>query len=84
VGRGGVSILSNAGFPELIARTSEEYVDIAVELARDRERLATLRHGLRARLLSSPLTDGKGYTAAVEAAFRRMWQTWCEQMTNDK
>jgi predicted O-linked N-acetylglucosamine transferase (SPINDLY family) len=84
VGRGGVSILSNAGLPELIARTPEEYVEIAVGLARDWGRLAQLRRGLRARMLSSPLTDSKGYTAAVEAAFRAMWRTWCGQMTNDK
>jgi predicted O-linked N-acetylglucosamine transferase (SPINDLY family) len=33
VGRGGVSILSNAGLPELIAQTPEEYLAIAVQLA---------------------------------------------------
>jgi predicted O-linked N-acetylglucosamine transferase (SPINDLY family) len=77
VARGGVSILSNAGLPELIARSTEEYVNIAVGLARDHERLAELRRGLRTRMLASPLTDGKGYTAAVEAAFRVMWERWC-------
>ncbi len=79
VGRGGVSILSNVGLPELIAATPENYVTIAVELAGDRVRLTQLRAGLRPRMLASPLLDGKGYTADVEAAFRRMWTTWCGQ-----
>ncbi len=77
VGRGGVSILSNVGLPELIARTPEQYVAIAAALAADRERLAQLRNGLRERMMSSPLMDGKQYAADVEAAFRRMWRTWC-------
>jgi predicted O-linked N-acetylglucosamine transferase (SPINDLY family) len=78
VGRAGVSILSNLGLPKLIARTQEQYVDIAVGWARDVGRLATLRAELRARMDSSPLVDGKQYAADVEAAFRGMWKTWCE------
>jgi predicted O-linked N-acetylglucosamine transferase (SPINDLY family) len=77
VGRGGLSILSNVGLPELVAQSTEQYVEITVRLARDRERLAELRRGLRTRMLASPLTDGKGYTAAVEATFRVMWERWC-------
>ena len=77
MGRGGVSILSNLGLPELIARTPEQYVAIAVEWAGDRARLAGLRAGLRQRMQASPLMDGKQYAADVEDAFRRMWRTWC-------
>ena len=77
VGRGGVSMLSNLGLTELIARTPEEYVAIAVDLAGDRARLAALRGGLRQRMQASPLMDGKQFAADVEAAFRHMWQTWC-------
>jgi protein O-GlcNAc transferase len=78
VGRGGVSILSNVGLPELIAATPEAYVTIAAELAGDRDRLLELRAGLRPRMWCSPLVDGPRYAADVEAAFRRMWRTWCE------
>ena len=77
VGRAGVSILSNVGLPEMIARTPEQYVAIAVEWAGDLGRLARLRSGLRQRMQSSPLMDGKQYAAAVEAALRRAWQAWC-------
>jgi predicted O-linked N-acetylglucosamine transferase (SPINDLY family) len=77
VGRAGVSLLSNVGLPELIAGTPEQYVQIALELATDWKRLAELRSGLRRRMETSPLMDGQTYAADVEAAFRRMWQTWC-------
>jgi predicted O-linked N-acetylglucosamine transferase (SPINDLY family) len=77
VGRGGVSLLSNVGMPELIACTGEEYVEIALGLARDLPALAELRARLRQQLRSSPLMDGPAYAAAVEAAFRTMWRQWC-------
>jgi predicted O-linked N-acetylglucosamine transferase (SPINDLY family) len=78
VGRGGVSILTNLGLPELIAHSPEEYVAIAVELAGNLDRLGALRAGLRQRLLDSPLADGKRYAADVESALRRMWVAWCD------
>jgi predicted O-linked N-acetylglucosamine transferase (SPINDLY family) len=77
VARGGVSILSNVGLPELIARTPEAYVEISVGLARDLPRMARLRGELRGRMLSSPLVDAPAFAADVEAALRRMWHAWC-------
>jgi predicted O-linked N-acetylglucosamine transferase (SPINDLY family) len=77
VGRAGVSILSNVGLPELIAATPDEYVAIAVELSRDRARLAALRGGLRDRMTTSPLMDATRYAADVDATFRSMWTEWC-------
>jgi predicted O-linked N-acetylglucosamine transferase (SPINDLY family) len=77
VGRGGTSILSNVGLHQLIARTPDQYVDIALDSARDPARLASLRSNLRPRLQSSPLMHGKQYAADVEATFRHMWRTWC-------
>ena len=79
VGRGGVSILSNVGLPELIADTPERYATIAKDLAADRARLTQLRAGLRRRLECSPIVDGPRYAADVEGAFRVMWAHWCEQ-----
>src|SRR6185312_14434898 len=52
VGRGGVSILTNVGLPELVSRDSDEYVRICLELARDRSRLNELRASLRAWMQS--------------------------------
>ena len=49
VGRGGLSILSNVGLRELVARDVDEYVQIAAGLAGDLPRLAQLRATLRQR-----------------------------------
>ncbi len=75
--RGGVSILSNVGLPELIAPTEAEYVRIAANLARDTPRLAGMRSTLRQRMQASPLMDALRFARHVEAAFRGMWRTWC-------
>jgi predicted O-linked N-acetylglucosamine transferase (SPINDLY family) len=78
VGRGGRSILSNLGLTERIAFTPDQYVDIAVELAKDSDRMDALRRGLRARVLASPLMDAAGFARDVEAVYRQMWRAWCE------
>jgi predicted O-linked N-acetylglucosamine transferase (SPINDLY family) len=77
VGRGGRSILSNLGLPELIAFTSDQYVQIAIELSGDLDRMDHLRGGLRARMLDSPLMNAEAFARDVEAAYLRMWRAWC-------
>jgi predicted O-linked N-acetylglucosamine transferase (SPINDLY family) len=76
-GRVGVSQLSNLGLTELVGNTTEEYIAVALRLARDLERLSQLRAGLRARLAASPLTDAPRFTRNLEQAYRGMWQEWC-------
>jgi predicted O-linked N-acetylglucosamine transferase (SPINDLY family) len=75
--RVGVSLLSNVGLPELIATTPEEYVAKAVDLARNLEKLQSLRKSLRDMMSRSPLTDAKKFTHHLEEAYRRMWINWC-------
>jgi predicted O-linked N-acetylglucosamine transferase (SPINDLY family) len=77
--RSGASILSNAGLPELIAQAPQEYVRIAVELARDLPRLAAIRAGLRERMKQSPLMDAGRFAQNLEEAYRTMWRRWCDQ-----
>jgi predicted O-linked N-acetylglucosamine transferase (SPINDLY family) len=78
VGRGGASILSNLKLTELLARTTEQYVEIARVLAGDLDRLQSLRRGMRHRMQSSPLMDAPQFALDVEAAYRQMWQIWCK------
>lgn len=75
--RVGVSLLQNVGLADLAARSREEYVARAVELAEDLPRLETLRRTLRQRMQASPLMDGAAYARDVEGAYRTMWQAWC-------
>jgi predicted O-linked N-acetylglucosamine transferase (SPINDLY family) len=75
--RFGGSVLANVGLEGLIARSVDEYVNVAVKLAGDVDRLARLREELRARMASSPLLDFAGFARHVEVAYRQMWRTWC-------
>lgn len=77
VGRAGVSLLSNVGLPQLIARTPDEYVTIAQGLASDLPRLAELRATLRQRMSTSPLMDADRFASEMLAAYRMAWQEWC-------
>ncbi len=77
VGRVGVSLLNQVGLTDLIGKTPEEYVRIAVGLANDLDKLATLRSSLRERMAGSSLCDGATFTRGLEMAYRNMWSKWC-------
>jgi predicted O-linked N-acetylglucosamine transferase (SPINDLY family) len=71
-------LLHNVALGDLVAQTSDEYVDKAVQLAGDLSRLADIRAGLRRRMLESPLMDGRSFAGDMEAAYRQAWRTWCD------
>ncbi len=75
--RAGACIAANLGLSDLIADSEDQFVDIAIGLARDIDRLRKLRAGLRARLESSPLGDAPRFARNLEAAFRRAWRRYC-------
>lgn len=79
VSRGGASILTQVGLTELIAHTPGQYVQLAVALADDLPRLASLRASLRERMKASPLMDTRRFARNVEAAYRRAWRCWCRE-----
>jgi predicted O-linked N-acetylglucosamine transferase (SPINDLY family) len=70
--RVGLSILKNAGLSEFIALTPDQYVKIAVALAKDPARLQQYRRNLRERLSSSPLMNAANFTSDLEQIYRRM------------
>ena len=78
VARSGVSLLTTAGLPELIAQSPEQYVGLATTLARDVPRLTALRRGLRERMRQSPLMDEPRFERGIEAQYFQMWARWCE------
>jgi protein O-GlcNAc transferase len=75
-GRMSASTLTQARFPQWIAQTPEEYVQIARGLAGDIPSLANLRRSMRDHLTSAPILDAKGFTRSLEAAYRKMWQSY--------
>ena len=77
VSRAGSTLLSNVGLERLVARTAEQYVELAAGLIRDAPGLTALRRELRARLESSPVMNAPQFARDVEAAFRTAWRAWC-------
>jgi protein O-GlcNAc transferase len=78
--RHALSHLSNAGVPESVARNLDEYVELAVSLAKDLPRLSLIRSGLRERMASSPLCDGRRFARNLVALLRYVWK----EMTGSK
>lgn len=76
ISRQGISLLTTVGLKEWIAKTPDDYANIAIRWARALPRLQKLRAGLRDRMKASPLTDGPRFTRNLEAAYRTMWEKW--------
>jgi predicted O-linked N-acetylglucosamine transferase (SPINDLY family) len=77
VSRAGLSILTNAGIPEFVAQSADEYVAIARRCADDPAELGGLRQLLRHRFLRSPVADAGRYVAGLEGVYRQIWGRWC-------
>jgi predicted O-linked N-acetylglucosamine transferase (SPINDLY family) len=71
--RVGLSILACMELTELIAYTSQQYIDAAVQLAAKPERLQHYRQTLRTRLAASSLMDGKTFTSRLEQSYLQFW-----------
>jgi len=82
VSRVGVSLLSTVGLSELVSESSGDYIQKAVRLANDVDRLQDLRAHLRPAMIRSPLTDATGFTRSLEGAYRQMWTRWCADAAN--
>jgi len=72
--RHSLSHLSNAGLEGTIAGDEDEYVELAVSLAGDLPRLASLRAGLRMQIAGSSLCDGKRFASDLTRLLREIWR----------
>lgn len=77
--RFGYSLLKNIGLEECIAFSKEAYVQKAVDLASQPQRIAELRKNLRGQMQNSPLMDGVGYVQAIEEFYQRIWIDYLKQ-----
>jgi predicted O-linked N-acetylglucosamine transferase (SPINDLY family) len=80
-GRAGADILSTISLPDLVARSADEFVEIASNLANDGPRRSTIRAMLRDRMRESPLMGAQQFAADVERAYRTMWETFVRATT---
>ncbi len=77
--RATLSQLTNLNLPDFIAASKEEYIRLARAHSTDLPRLASLRRGLRPRMLSSPLCDAANLARHLEFAYRTVWKNFCEK-----
>ncbi len=75
-GRFGYSLLTNAGFPELCAFSIEEYIQKAVDLANDWDRVRDYHLTIRRRFEESPIMDDSIYMGEIESAYEKIWDAW--------
>ena len=73
------SILSAIGRREWTAHDVGKYAELAIELAKDRKALRSMRKTLRDEVRRSEAGNPAKYALAVEAAYRRMWRSWCKK-----
>ena len=78
-GRVSSSILTTLGLTDWIAKSSEQYVEIALKKASDLRALSELRQRLRSIFTSSVIGDQAAYVRAVEREYRTLWREWCEK-----
>ncbi|MBL1269213.1 MAG: tetratricopeptide repeat protein [Halomonas sp.] len=77
-GRHSATHLINAGMPELVVSSWEEYRERVLELSSDLDSLATIRQHLRQVLLESPVCDAPRFARHFTDAMRAIWQRHCE------
>ncbi|MBV8780087.1 MAG: tetratricopeptide repeat protein [Phycisphaerae bacterium] len=74
VSRVGCSLLHAVGLDEMVADSSQQYLDIAAALAEDGERLKQIRGGLRDRMIRSPLGDVESFAKKLRDVYRAMME----------
>ncbi len=77
--RVGTSILTRIGLEELVAVNQEAFIEKAIALSGDLDRLALLRKGMRQRLKESPLCNAAYFASSVENAFKKVWECYVSE-----
>jgi len=75
-GRVGASLLNAIGLPELITHSLDEYESLALELARNPERLAGIKSKLARNRDTYPLFDTDRFRRHIESAYTTMWERY--------
>jgi protein O-GlcNAc transferase len=83
VARLATSVLHAIEVPELITNTAQEYRDLAIELARDPQKLKLITDKLQENRLTSTLFDPVGNTRHIEAAYTEMYRRYQADLPPD-
>jgi len=68
------SLLHAVGLPELVTHSAKAYESLAIELARNPQRLKNLKAKLDANRLTSPLFNTHLFTKHIESAYQTAHQ----------
>lgn len=77
IGRQTKAYLNTIGRQEWAASTKEEFLDIAVNLASDIDKLSAIRSSLRETMADSPICNGPVFTRHLESTYQNIWAKWC-------
>ncbi|GJX07322.1 probable UDP-N-acetylglucosamine--peptide N-acetylglucosaminyltransferase SPINDLY [Tanacetum coccineum] len=77
----GVSLLSAVGLEHMVAKTKDEYIRLAIQLASDVTALLNLRMDLHNLISNSPLCNGSKFIIGLESAYRDMWRGYYKERT---
>ena len=75
------AILHALHLDDWVAQNEEGYLGVAIQKAKDIQALARFRQDIRSRVNVSPAGNPELYTRAVEGAYRAMWKTWLQKVS---
>ena len=74
VSRCGESLNINLGMPEFIAEDENDYLNKAITISENRQKLSTIRKSLRKRVLNSPLFDMESFGQDFANLLNDVWK----------
>jgi predicted O-linked N-acetylglucosamine transferase (SPINDLY family) len=81
--RGTAAVMDHVGLQGLIADSHDRYVELAIQLAGDLDKLEQLRAGMRDRMRDT-ICNAARFTGELEDAYRAMWVEWCRTAATDE
>ena len=75
-GRFGYSLLHNVGLDELCTYSEEEYIQKAIDLSNDWDKVREYHLTIRRKMRQSPIMNDTIYMAEIEAAYEKIWNAW--------
>jgi predicted O-linked N-acetylglucosamine transferase (SPINDLY family) len=77
------SLLHSVGLPELITHTMEEYESLAIELAKNPEKIASLKARLAENRATCPLFNTALFTQHIESAYQVAYDRYHDGLAPD-
>ena len=77
------SLINSVNLPELITNTQEQYESLAIQLAKNPEKLKTIKEKLNNNLIKSPLYNTPLYVKHLESAYRTMYNRFHQELEPD-